>query len=397
MKNVVIANFYHVWPPIGGGQRRIFFLARELSKDFDVDIVVPERQGINKILEFSPTLRQIHVAVESRFRTFEQRLENEVRMAADVAYAMHWDECHLYQQVLADRVSSADAVVTAHPYSIRAILKARGDRSIPVVFDSQNVECRGKASVLDGFDSYLDEVRAIERSALENADCVIACSDSDSLAFAEDYGVEADRFTIIENGVDAIGVPVVSLDIRDKLRAELGLSDKLAAVFGGSYHHPNFRAAQRIVDIAPSLPQITFLFLGRVCNHDALQHASAANIICLGEVDESTKWMTFNVADIGLNPMELGSGTNIKMFEYAAAGLTAISTRFGARGIELEPGLDFLLAEVEEMPSLLGSLDFSSHDRLRKIGALAQKKVIAVADWSVIGKRYREKFCALTD
>lgn len=396
MKKVVIANFYPVWPPIGGGQRRIFFLARELSKQFEVDIVVPERQGFSKILQFSPTLRQTHVAVEIRFRTLEQRVENEVRMAADVAYAMHWEECHLYQQVLAERVACADAVVTAHPYSIRAILKARADRSIPVVFDSQNVEGRGKASVLEGFDPYLDEVRAIERAALERADCVFACSESDAVAFSEDYGMDAKEITIIENGVDALGVPIVASEIRDRLRAELGLSDRLAAVFGGSFHHPNFLAAQRIVDMAQATPHMAFIFLGSVCNHDVLKLTMADNIICLGEVDESTKWMMFNAADVGLNPMELGSGSNIKMFEYAAAGLPALSSRFGARGIPLEPDHEFLLAEVEDMAPLLGALDFSSRDRLRTIGARAQKRVIAVADWSVIGKRYIESFSTLT-
>jgi glycosyltransferase involved in cell wall biosynthesis len=396
MKKVIIANFYPVWPPIGGGQRRIFFLARELSKEFQVDIVVPERQGVSKILQFSPTLRQTHVGVEVQFRTLEQRLENEVRMAADVAYAMHWEECHHYQEVLADRVACADAVVTAHPYSIWAILKARGDRSIPVVFDSQNVEGRGKASVLDGFDAYLDEVRNIERRALESADCIFACSETDATAFAEDYGMDAKGITIIENGVDAVGVPIVAEDIRERLRVDLGLSDRLAAVFGGSYHYPNFQAVQRIVDVAQTTPQIVFIFLGSVCNHDILKYTKAENIICLGEVDESTKWMMFSVADMGLNPMELGSGSNIKMFEYAAAGLPSISTRFGARGIALQPDQEFLLAEVHEMASLLGRLDLASRGKLRKMGARAQKKVLAVADWSVIGKRYLEAFRSLT-
>jgi glycosyltransferase involved in cell wall biosynthesis len=84
------------------------------------------------------------------------------------------------------------------------------------------------------------------------------------------------------------------------------------------------------------------------------------------------------------------------MFEYAAAGLPSISTRFGARGIALQPDQEFLLAEVQEMASLLGRLDLASRGNLRKMGALAQKKVLAVADWSVIGKRYLEAFRSLT-
>jgi len=396
MKRVVIANFYPVWPVVGGGQRRIFFLARELSKAFDVEIVVPERQGFSKTLQFSHTLRQTHVAVETRFGTLERRLDSEVKSAADVAYTMYWNECHHYQSVLADRIASADAVVTAHPYSIRSVLEARGGHSVPVVFDSQNVEGRGKASVLEGYDSYLAEVRAIEREALRDSDRIFACSESDSAAFTEDYGIPSDKITIIENGVDALGVPSVSADIRDRLRSDLSLSNRLVAVFGGSYHYPNFQAARRTIDLAKATPEIAYIFLGGVCNHEDLKTCNAENIVCLGEVDESSKWMVFNMADIGLNPMELGSGSNIKMFEYAAAGLTCLSTQFGARGIGLEPVEEYLLAEVDQMAPLLNSFNAKSRDRLMDIGLRGKNKVTAIADWSVIGKRYINSFQSIT-
>ena len=35
-----------------------------------------------------------------------------------------------------------------------------------------------------------------------------------------------------------------------------------------------------------------------------------------------------------INPMISGSGTNIKMFDFMAAGLPIITTDIGARGIE---------------------------------------------------------------
>ena len=50
-------------------------------------------------------------------------------------------------------------------------------------------------------------------------------------------------------------------------------------------------------------------------------------------MDENTKWLLFNIGDFGLNPMEQGSGSNIKIFEYAAAGLVIVSTPFGVRGV----------------------------------------------------------------
>lgn len=392
MKRIVIANFYPVWPAVGGGQRRIYFLARELSKEFDVELVVPERAGATRTIEFGRSFRETRVAVEPRFRALETRLDREVRMAADLAYARFWDECRGYQEELGARLARADAAVTAHPYSIAAIRSALQSRDIPVVFDSQNVEVRQKTPVLKDFPDYLAVIRDIERMAIEQSQLTMACSPSDAEAFAAEYGVDPDRIVLIENGVDGIGVPNVPDDVIAQLRARLGVADRLVAVFGGSFHHPNFRAVERIIEMAAELPHVVFVILGTVCNHPALADLKAANIRCLGELDESAKWMVFSMADIGLNPMELGSGTNIKMFEYAAAGLAVLSSPFGARGIGLEPGREFLVSGIEEMPALLGRYTAADRPDLGAMGLRARHRVAEIADWSVIGQRYRAAF-----
>lgn len=390
MKRVVIANFYPVWPAVGGGQRRIFYLARELSNEFDVELVVPERSGTTKTVEFGRSFRECRVAVEARFRNSEIKLDEEVRMAADLAYARHWEECTQYQEVLANRLASADVAITAHPYSIAAVRSALRGRDIPVIFDSQNVEARQKLSVLKDFPAHMEVIRGIERMALEQSDLTLACSQADAQAFGEDYGIDPTAVLIIENGVDAVGVPDVPGEVLAQVRARLGLERRLSAVFGGSYHHPNFRAAERILEVAPQVPDMVFVILGSVCNHPMLQNLSAVNVRCLGQVDESVKWMAFRTADIGLNPMELGSGTNIKMFEYAAAGLPALSTGFGARGIPLEAGTEYLPAELDAMPRVLGALSITDRERLAGIGQRARRKVTDIADWTAIGRRYRD-------
>lgn len=388
MKRVVIANFYPVWPPVGGGQRRIFYLARELSKEFEVEIVVPERSGNGGTVEFSRSYRECRVPVEGAFRRSETKLDKKVQMAADLSYAKYWKECIRYQEVLTNRLASADVAITAHPYSIHAIHAALRGRDIPVIFDSQNVEARQKLSVLKDFPGELDVIRAIERTALEQSDLTLACSEADAQAFGEDYGIDPASVAIVENGVDAVGVPNVKTEVLQQIRTRLGLGGRLSAVFGGSYHHPNFRAVERILDVAPQVPDMVFVILGSVCNHPMLENLWAENIRCLGQVDESVKWMAFAAADIGFNPMELGSGTNIKMFEYAAAGLPALSTSFGARGVPLQAGTEYLASEIDALPSVLGALSIADRERLAEIGQRARRKVTDVADWTAIGRRY---------
>lgn len=392
MKRAVIANFYPIWPPIGGGQRRIFFLARELSKSFDVDIITPDWGGVSKTTTFSPHLREIRVGVEAQFHRRASEVLASSKVLSDVAYVMHWDECVLYNEVLTKVLVSADVAATAHPYSIYPLLRGRGERDMPIIFDSQNVELKQKSSVLEPDSKLLEVVRGVETAALKSSDHVIACSRNDALDFEKEYGIDASTVTIIENGVDALGVPVVPEPVLDDMREKLGLTSRLVAVFAGSYHHPNFQAAERILDIAERVPGIQFVLMGGVCNHEAVKKNVLRNVLALGEVDESTKWMLFRLADIGLNPMELGSGTNIKMFEYAAAGLVVLSSPFGARGIELEPVREFMVCEIEDMASRLKSLTVNDRADLQAIGDAARRKVTEVADWSAIGKRYVDCF-----
>lgn len=388
LKRVVIANFYPVWPPMGGGQRRIFFLARELSKVFDVELMVVDRMGVNKTTKFTQTFRETRVAVEARFRNFEHALEKRVKFSADIAYAMHWSECILYNELLAERAEAADVLITAHPYSMYALQKARLHRDVPIVFDSQNVELHQKAPLLGDNEDMLNALRQIEATALTASERVIACSREDAVSFGEEYGVDSSNIAIIENGVDALGVPHVPEDIRNCILDSLGFRDKLVSVFGGSLHFPNLKAVDRILDFARVAPDMVFLILGSVCNCDRLRAAVPSNVITLGEVDESVKWVAFAISDIGLNPMELGSGTNIKMFEYGAAGLAPVSSLFGARGIDLKPEENVILCDLDEMGSTLAGMSVADRRMLSRMGESAKDAITATADWSVIGQRY---------
>jgi glycosyltransferase involved in cell wall biosynthesis len=389
---IVIANFYTVWPPVGGGQRRIFFLARELSKAFDVEIVSLARDGTSTILHFSPTLREVQVTADRHYRALEARVDQRVKMAADLAYALHWQHCPTYQSVLAQCLENCDVAVTTHPYSIHAIEAALHGRSIPIVYDSQNCEIEEKQTVLADVPDGLLAIRDVEAAALRSCTMTIACTSLDADSFARHYGADRDAIEIIENGVDAINVPQMQAAYRDRLRNELKLEDRLVTVFGGSFYHPNFSAVDNLLRLAQELPDVTFIVLGTVCDYPPLKTTKLPNVVRLGRVDEDTKWVAYNLADIGLNPMTEGSGTAVKMFEYAAAGLTILSTPWGARGVPLSPDTDFLISEIAHWSGILKAHTDTSHDQRKALGRSAKQRIENVADWSVIGTKYVATF-----
>jgi glycosyltransferase involved in cell wall biosynthesis len=64
----------------------------------------------------------------------------------------------------------------------------------------------------------------------------------------------------------------------------------------------------------------------------------------------------FAASDAGLNPVTLGAGSNVKIFEYLASRLPVISTAFGARGTELLPDRDYIPFEQGELKGAISKL-----------------------------------------
>src|SRR5215510_8217784 len=132
MSRIVAANFYPVYPVGHGGQRRIFFLCRELSRDHEVILVTMTRGGPMRYLRIAPRLTEVQVPAEQTYIDFERSLQSEVAMTADVAYAMKWSSCRLYQSVLRQYVRECDLAVSEHPYSCPALLDAMPTRKVPL-------------------------------------------------------------------------------------------------------------------------------------------------------------------------------------------------------------------------------------------------------------------------
>ncbi|MEM1275435.1 MAG: glycosyltransferase [Pseudomonadota bacterium] len=395
MKRVVIANFVPIWPAQTGGHRRVFFLARELSNAFDVEVAVPDWHGLSRTTDFSPTLRETRVETEPELRRHVHQLERIGPLLADVGYGLHWQKAQRYQAVLTRLVEEADAVVTTHPYSIYALEAARGERDIPLVFDSQNFELEQKRELINGDADVLKALYDLEAHALRISDKAFACSEVDRQNYIREYGVAPDHIALIENGVDARSTPVLSPSDRSKLRAELGLNG-LVTIFGGSYHVPNFSAVDPILEAAREAPDVTFLMLGTICDYQPLAEAELGNLRRLGRVSEKAKWMAFALADVGLNPMTQGSGTNIKMHDYAASALAIASSEFGARGVPLTAGIDYHQVEPGDLgPWLLEQAGRGDLQALREMGAKAREQILRHSDWSAIGKLYVEEFQAL--
>jgi len=102
------------------------------------------------------------------------------------------------------------------------------------------------------------------------------------------------------------------------------------------------------------------------------------------EVDEFEAH--FDLADIALNPITTGAGTNIKLFDYFARGLPVVSTPFGIRGIDLEDGTHACIVDLDEFSDTIRQL-LESPEQRDRIGEAGRTLVADKYTWETISKR----------
>lgn len=337
---VAILDMQPIDPPVGGGRLRLLGLYHGLGEDVQATYVGtydwpgpgPRRHMLSRSLE------EINVPLTAAH--FEAAEEAKTRAGGkNVIDCLFHLQAHLspgYVAQARETAQAAEVVVFSHPWIYPVVRDVLDPKKQLIVYDSHNVEGLLRTKLLDGDDwgSFVArEVAALEKEMCQAADLVLACSQEDRSLFRKLYGVPIEKIRVMPNGVFVGSIAPADAKTRDEAKRRFGLQGKIAAIFIGSAYGPNAEAAKFInAELAPSVPDVAFIVAGGA--GDAISKRHARNVIVTGPIDEETKLAWLAAADIGINPMFSGSGTNIKMFDFMAAGLPIVTTSVGARGIE---------------------------------------------------------------
>lgn len=100
--------------------------------------------------------------------------------------------------------------------------------------------------------------------------------------------------------------------------------------------------------------------------------------------------MIYSIADIAINPMLNGSGTNLKIAEYMANGVPVISTKVGARGYDFEN--EHLV--ISELNGFVKMIDILSKDGQLKNDYIrnAYKYIVENFSWDLISLKIIDLF-----
>jgi glycosyltransferase involved in cell wall biosynthesis len=213
-------------------------------------------------------------------------------------------------------------------------------------------------------------------------DIVLTTSQRDKDLMKKLYSIKNEKVYVIQNGVWTKDIKATNLN--EKIKAKKQFNVRNAILFIGGSYDPNFEAVKYIYKWAEQAPKYDFLILGS--SGSILKNMKPLdNLKILGSVDEEDKKMALIAADIAINPIVWGSGTNLKMLEYLAAGLPIITTQEGNRGLDLEHFDSAIISEIDSFLFWIDKLfsDKTLYKRLSIKGRVISKNY----DWEKISER----------
>ncbi|HEX8097034.1 MAG TPA: glycosyltransferase, partial [Pyrinomonadaceae bacterium] len=387
----LVLDMQPIEPPTGGGRIRLLGLYHALGENLPTTYIGSYDWPGEKYrrLRHSETLEEITVPLSAEH--FAACAEWQERAGGktiiDTCFPLLAHKSADFLKQVREAVVEADVVIFSHPWVYPLVRDLLKKESQLIVYDSHNVEGVLRAVLLDdgGFGTELVANAAqIEYELCHAAHLVLACSHEDRETFNDLYGLPFEKIAVVPNGTFTRKVAPPDEGTRREMKRTLGLDDKPLVIFLGSAYGPNVEAAEFICKVlAPALPEVTFAVCGGVGEALDVSVTGLKNLRVTGFLSEDEKAAYLAAADLAVNPMFSGSGTNIKMFDFMALGLPIVSTPVGARGIAQGPEPAFWVRHGADFVQALRAL-LSDAGAARELGAAARRLADEAYSWERI-------------
>ena len=393
-QKMVLALTFPVYPPRGGGQSRVFHLYRNLANRFDIEIVsFCSRDAPPFCQEIAPGLKETRIPKSATHQDAENKYSKSVDWApvTDIVIGKTYRLTPAYVEALSHACKDADIIVASHPYLIEALTEAAPDSS-SLWLEAHNVEYELKRQILPHKESaqpLLELVREAESRCWTQAEVVFACTREDLKTLESLYGPTGALTLEVPNGVSLEDVMYAGPRSRAELKRRIGAQGKRLAIFMGSWHGPNLEAVERIFDFASAFAGVSFLIVGSAASAFK-KRAVPENVIMAGVVDDDEKSVLLGAADVALNPMVSGSGSNLKMLDYFAAGVPVVSTPFGARGMDAKAGVHYVAADMNSFILEL-AIFLTNPAKYKEMTVEARKLAESTYSWGIIAESFYER------
>jgi len=388
---IVLASTFPVYPPRGGGQARIFNLYSALGQWCDTEIVsLAPHEVAASYAELTETVTEYRVPRSRTHAWLEAEMGRSVGWLpiSDIASIRLTEHSPEYLDVLAKRCRDADFVVASHPFLFNACQHAR--RACPIWFEAHNVEFELKREMLTGrsvAEDLLADVFQVESACWREAAVVFACSSRDLDTMKRLYGESDAKKCVVPNGTALDTLPLLQTTERTALKSRLNIAGRSVVLFVGSWHPPNLQAARHIMEFARELPDILFILAGS-CGNAFDRKKLPRNVLATGELSAAELKTAFATADLAVNPMISGSGTNLKILDYMACGLPVLSTPFGARGLSDAAQDCLTIADIADFPRRIRAMLARPDPETDRKARAAREEMERAYSWAAIARDF---------
>ena len=379
---------FGVYPPRGGGHLRIHELNLEISKKHKIFLF---SQGMRSFeFVFPPVSWQTKINsnyLEYRFASISSLIANYLASIINVPPIYSSEVLKVCRpKILERQLKNSDLVKVEHPWQFAYMHNLNRELRLPMILVEIDVGFDLMRQTTKGVRSFakplLKTAKEKEKFAVESADAVFVVSEDDMKILTSEFNSDKSRFHIIPNGVDTSTLTVVSREEREEAKKRLGLQGKKVILFTGSKHPPNFQALREILRISrqSDWQSTVFLIAGRLGEG----FRNTQKVIFSGYVNDIQQY--FRAADVAINPMISGSGTNVKMLQYLASGIPTITTPLGAQGLGVEDGRHVILSDINDFQAKINELmgDEVKQNELCKNGRLLVEERY---DWRKVAQR----------
>lgn len=347
-------------PPVGGGRLRLLGLYHNLGDNFITQYIGTYDWPGEKFRDhlLSDSLREVDIPLSDEHftecRKWQERVGGKTIIDSTFPILAHLSK--QYVDYTRSEVLKADVVIFSHPWVYPLVKDLLNKATQIIIYDSHNVEGYLRHTLLDDKGLGTEIVKEVVKTEFELchiADVILTCSLEDCELFNKLYSVPFIKMRIVPNGVFTEKIRPIPRDEKVSIKRQLELSEQKTAIFIGSNYPPNLEACNFIIkDLAPLLPEVTFVIAGGVGEGiDKKSIHGISNVKITGSLTENQKVLYLGASDLAINPMFSGSGTNIKMFDFMAAGLPIVSTKIGARGISETDYAGIVISDILDFKS----------------------------------------------
>jgi glycosyltransferase involved in cell wall biosynthesis len=267
---ILITDNQIIYPPEGGGPKRIFNLFSNMGNENKMHYVgVSGYLYLHKLnKKISNNFYEDTISLNKPFILINNFFHNLVKSVPTFDIICYYF-MFLNPQVkkrMKNLAKKSDVVISSHPWMFSSI----NFKNKLKVYDAHNCEYQlykkfFKNNLLNNL--FCRFIFAIERKICRESDIILACSETDKRLFVKYYKVNPKKIHVVPNPIGKNEINQNKTD-KKKSKEKLGLKNKKTILFIGSNFLPNHFALDFIVNnLRKEMKDFKFLIVGNICEH----------------------------------------------------------------------------------------------------------------------------------